>query len=132
MSRWVEELDDELFDELQEAEPLFFVDFYADWCGPCKAVAPVVERAAKAYTGRVTFGKLNIDEFPDIAARYGVRSIPTMVLFREGKQTTRIQGYASDAQLRVHLDRYAPQPEAEAEAPEVPGRGLLSRLLGRR
>lgn len=131
MSRRVEELDDELFAELLQEEPLLLVDFYADWCGPCKAVAPVVERAAKHYAGRITFGKLNIDYSPDSAARFGVRSIPTMILFRDGKQTSRMQGYISDDKLRAHLDRYAPPEEpAEEEAP-VRG-GLLGRIFGGR
>jgi len=129
MSRLVEELDDELFAELLEEEPLFLVDFYADWCGPCKAVAPVVERAAKHYDGRITFGKLNIDYSPESASRYGVRSIPTMILFRDGKQTSRMQGYIPDGKLRVHLDRYAPPLEEEEAAPARGG--LLARLLGR-
>ncbi len=132
MSQWVTELDDELFDELLGSEELLFVDFYADWCGPCKAVAPVVERAAKRYAGRITFGKLNIDGSPRTAARFGVRSIPTIILFRNGKQTTRLQGFVPDDRLRVHLDRYTPPPEAEPEEARAPGRGLLSRLFGSR
>ena len=132
MSRWLEELDDELFEELLDEEPVLFVDFYADWCGPCKAVAPVVERAAKHYSGRMTFAKLNIDGNPDSAARFGVRSIPTMILFRDGKQTSRMQGYIPDDKLRAHLDRYAPPPEEPAEK-EAPVRGgLLGRIFGGR
>jgi thioredoxin len=135
MSRWVEELDDEVFEEWLEDEPLFLVDFYADWCGPCKAVAPVVERAAKHYAGRITFGKLNIDYSPESAARYGVRSIPTMILFRDGKQTTRLQGYVPDGKLRIYLDRYAPaiaEGAAEQEDAAPAKGGLLSRILARR
>lgn len=133
MSRWVLDLDDELLQELLAEEPLLFVDFYADWCGPCKAVAPVVERAAREYRGRVTFGKLNIDGSRRAAARFGVRSIPTLILFRDGKQVSRVQGYIPDHALRAHLDRYAPPPQADAPGPGPAGRpGLLGRLLGRR
>lgn len=130
MSRWVEELDDELFAELLDTEQLLFVDFYADWCGPCKAVAPVVERAAKHYAGRITFAKLNIDGSPDVAKRLGVRSVPTMILFRNGKQTSRMQGYVPDDKLRVQLDRHAPVEE-EVEQ-RVAGGGFFARLFGGR
>ncbi len=132
MSRWVEELDDELFDDLLNSEPLLVVDFYADWCGPCKAMAPVVERAAKRYAGRITFGQLNIDYSPAIAARYGVRSIPTLILFRNGKAASRAQGYISDARLRTHLDRYAPAAPDFEETRAAPRGGLLGRLFGGR
>lgn len=133
MSRWVLELDDELLQELLAEEPLLLVDFYADWCGPCKAVAPVVERLAKEYRGRVTFGKLNIDGSRRGAARFGVRSIPTLILFRDGKQVSRVQGYIPDHALRTYLDRYAPPPEDDAPSPRPaspPGR--LGRLFRRR
>ena len=132
MSRLVEELDDEIFEEVLQEEPLLFVDFYADWCGPCKAVAPVVDRAAKHYAGRIAFGKLNIDYSPATAARFGVKSIPTMILFRDGKQASRMQGFIPDQKLRGHLDGYAP-PESEALEPApAAGRGFLSRLFGKR
>ncbi len=131
MSRLVEELDEELFDDLLNGRPVFVVDFYADWCGPCKALAPVIERAAKRYAGRITFGKLNIDYIPDIAARYGVRSIPTLILFHDGKAASRAQGYISDARLQAHLDGYAPPTAAAEQTKAAPRGGFLGRLFNR-
>ena len=132
MSKWVEELYDDTFDGLVAENELVFVDFYADWCGPCKAVAPVVERLAKEYAGRVTFGKLNTDGNPGTARRMQISSIPALMLFRDGKLVTRTGGYQSEAQLRLHLDRYAPPPAvAAASEPAGPRVGLLSRLFGK-
>ena len=134
MSKWVEEVYDDTFDDVIAANELVFVDFYADWCGPCKAVAPVVERLAKEYAGRVTFVKLNTDGNPETARRLRISSIPALMLFRDGKLATRTGGYQSDAQLRVYLDRYAPpsldKPAAEPER-EPARAGLLARLFGR-
>ncbi len=109
------------------------VDFWAEWCGPCKMVAPGVERLAKEYEGRMTFAKLNIDEVPEISSSYGVRSIPTLIIFREGKAATRITGFKPEGALRPHLDRYAlpaaAQPESAPEAQPAPsGGGLLGTL----
>jgi thioredoxin 1 len=132
MSKQVEELYDDTFEATLAENELVFVDFYADWCGPCKAVAPVVERLAKEYAGRVTFAKLNTDGNPETARRMRISTIPALMLFREGKLVTRTGGYQSEAQLRIHLDRYAP-PLSPVPAREPTGRseGLLSRLFGR-
>jgi thioredoxin 1 len=131
MSKWVEELYDDTFEETIASNELVFVDFYADWCGPCKAVAPVVERLAKQYAGRVTFGKLNTDGNPETARRLGISSIPALMLFREGKLATRTGGYQSDVQLRAHIDRYAPPPPVAIREPASGSAGLLARLFGR-
>ncbi len=132
MSKQVEELYDGTFEDVIARDELVFVDFYADWCGPCKAVAPVVERLAKEYAGRVTFGKLNTDGNPETARRLRISSIPALMLFRDGKLVTRTGGYQSEAQLRVHLDRYAPPSSAvPVREPTRRGEGLLSRLFGR-
>lgn len=132
MSKWVEELYDGTFEDVIARDELVFVDFYTDWCGPCKAVAPVVERLAKEYDGRVTFGKLNTDGNPETARRMRISSIPALMLFRDGKLVTRTGGYQSEAQLRVHLDRYAPPASTEPVREHTRcGEGLLARLFGR-
>ena len=132
MSNQVAELYDDTCESTLAENELVFVDFYADWCGPCKAVAPVVERLAREYVGRVTFGKLNTDGNPATARRMHISSIPALMLFRDGKLVTRTGGYQSEAQLRVHLDRYAP-PSSTVVENEAADRqpGLLSRIFGR-
>ncbi len=130
------------FDEvISDPERPALVDFWAEWCGPCKMMTPVLERLAREYDGRLTFAKLNVDEFPEVSQRFGVRSIPTIIIFRQGKPATRISGFKPEGALRPHLDRYALPPTAEdgvpaasgAEAEQPSGGGLLSglkRLLG--
>ena len=71
--------------EVLKSEIPVLVDFYADWCGPCKLVAPIVEQVAEEYAGRVAVGKVNVDESPDLAMKYGVMSIPTFIIFRKGE-----------------------------------------------
>src|SRR5579859_7101390 len=83
-------------DVLRSVEPVV-VDFYADWCPPCKLLEPVVERLAEEYAGRVKIGKLNTDENPEIAIHYGIMGIPTLGLFLSGKLVDRLVGYPGGA-----------------------------------
>jgi len=76
------------------------VDFWAEWCGPCRAIAPVLEELAAASEGRVTLMKVNVDENPGLAARYGIRSIPTILFFKEGAIVDRVLGAAPKAVLQ--------------------------------
>lgn len=90
--------------EVENASGLVMVDFWAEWCAPCRAVAPVLERLAAEYQGRVRFVKLNVDEAPDTAAAYGIRSIPTLALFRDGKPVGAIAGAVPQAMLAELID----------------------------
>lgn len=88
------ELTEKSFDTVINS-PNVLVDFYATWCGPCRVQAPVLESFAKRYEGRVKVAKLDIDQAPSIAQRLGVMSVPTLVAFREGKETARRTGVQS-------------------------------------
>lgn len=79
------------------------VDFWADWCGPCKMQAPVIDELGEKYEGKVTVAKLNVDDEPSIAARFGVMSIPTLIVYREGEEVTRRVGVQSLDQIEVML-----------------------------
>ena len=79
------ELTDANFDSIITGEKPVLVDFWAEWCGPCKMIGPVVEELAGDYEGRAVVAKLNVDENPNITARYGVRSIPTLLVFKKGQ-----------------------------------------------
>jgi thioredoxin len=98
-------LTDSNFDqELSRRPELLIVDFWAEWCAPCRMVAPVLEELARESAGKVTLAKVNVDENPALAARYGIRSIPTMLLIRGGKVLDQVIGAVPKAQLRKKLD----------------------------
>jgi thioredoxin 1 len=84
------------------------VDFWAEWCGPCRAVAPVVDELAAEHSDKLIFAKLNVDEHPDVAKRYEVLSIPTLIVFRDGMQAQRIVGAKPKAALAAELGLTAP------------------------
>jgi len=87
------ELNDLTFDEaLQKTKGLLLVDFWAAWCMPCRIMAPVVEELARDYAGKAVFAKVNVDENPDTALRYQVMSIPTFIIFKNGRPAERIVG----------------------------------------
>ena len=88
------------------------VDFWAEWCGPCRMIAPAIEGLAEDYSGRVAVGKLNIDENPNTPSKYGVRSIPTLLLFKGGEVVEQTLGVAGKDQLAALLDKHADQTTA--------------------
>ena len=83
--------------------PLMVVDFWAAWCGPCRMVAPIIERLAKEYAGRVAFGKLNVDENPLTAGEFDVQSIPTLLIFRNGEAIDGIIGAVPKDQIESKI-----------------------------
>ena len=87
--------------------PLMVVDFWAAWCGPCRMVAPIIEQLAKEYSGRVAFGKLNVDENPLTSGEFKVQSIPTLLIFRNGEAVDGIVGavpkYQIESKIKAHL-----------------------------
>jgi len=90
-------------DEMLEKNRLLLVDFWAEWCGPCRMIAPVIEGIAKEYAGRLTVAKLNVDENPQTAMRFQTMSIPTIILFKEGKLAERIVGAAPKGMIEARL-----------------------------
>ena len=107
MSEAVTSVTVDTFEEVVTQAPhLVMVDFWATWCGPCKIVAPVVEELAQEYAGKVNFAKVNTDENPDLASRFNIRGIPTLIFFKDGKVLDQIVGAVPKAQLKTKIDSF--------------------------
>jgi thioredoxin 1 len=90
-------------DVIQSDLPVL-VDFWAPWCGPCRMVAPVVEELSQEYDGKVKFVKLNTDDNPQVAGKFGIRSIPTLLIFKNGELSGQVVGFRPKSELAKHLD----------------------------
>ncbi|MBZ1349498.1 thioredoxin TrxA [Alcaligenaceae bacterium LF4-65] len=105
MSEHIKNVSDVSFDAdvLKSSQPVL-VDYWAAWCGPCKMIAPMLEEVSAEYAGKVTIAKLNVDENPETAAKFGIRGIPTLMLFKDGKVAATKVGALSKSQLTAFLN----------------------------
>jgi thioredoxin 1 len=103
----VHEVNDKSFqDVVLKAELPMLVDFWAPWCGPCIKVSPVVEKLAAEYAGKASFCKINVDEAPEVAINYGIRSIPTLMVFKGGEKVNQVIGAIPEAKIKAMIDEH--------------------------
>ncbi|MBD2092268.1 thioredoxin [Microcoleus sp. FACHB-1515] len=102
-------LTDENFDRLvlQSAQPVL-IDFWAAWCGPCRMLSPIVEQIASDFAGRAFVAKLNVDDYPRLATRYGVQAVPTLLFFQNGRAIDQIVGVVTADTIATHLNALLP------------------------
>ena len=100
------DLTDAMFTKFVSDNAMAVVDVWAPWCGPCRFVSPVIEEIAKDYVGKIAFGKLNVDQNPSVAARYGIMSIPTLLVFKNSRLVDRIIGAMPRQKLEQRITRH--------------------------
>ncbi len=107
MGKYTKIISDSNFESevLKSTKPVL-IDFWAEWCGPCRMVGPIVEQLAEEYNGKVMIGKVNVDENPAIASQYGIRSIPSLLVFSNGKVEEQIVGAVPKSRLQNSLNKY--------------------------
>ena len=109
MAGSINTLTDATFDEtIGAASEAVVVDFWAEWCGPCKMIAPILDEIANEHAGKLSIAKLNVDDNPDIARRFDVMSIPTLIVFQDGQPVKRMVGAKGKGQLLQELSDYLP------------------------
>jgi thioredoxin 1 len=105
MSQFVKAVTDNSFDaDVLKSDLPVLVDFWAEWCGPCKMVAPILEEIGKDYEGKLVVAKINVDENTNVPAKHGIRGIPTMILFKNGAVVAQKVGAAAKSQLTAWID----------------------------
>ena len=105
MAEAIKEISDDTFDqEVLKADQPVLVDFWAPWCGPCKAIAPVLEEISKNYEGKLKIVKCNVDDNPATPSNYGIRAIPTLILFKAGEKKEQIVGMVQKAKLEEAIN----------------------------
>ncbi len=107
--------DDTFDDEVRNSDRPVLLDFWAEWCGPCKMIAPIIDEIAQEYEGSVKVCKLDIDASPNTPRKYGVRGIPTLMLFKDGEIDSTRVGALSKSQLKAFLDSNVDQPASQAQ-----------------
>jgi len=98
---------DRNFEQTVKSYPIVIVDCWAAWCAPCRAIAPIVDELAKQYSGKVVFGKLNVEENPETAQRFGIMAIPTLLVMKNAKEVDRVVGALPKNELEARIDSYA-------------------------
>lgn len=100
------EIDDSTFeDDVLKSEVPVLVDFWAPWCGPCRAIAPVIEDLSSEYEGKLKVAKCNVDDNPKTPSRYGIRAIPTLIIFKDGSVSEQITGAVAKSQIAAAIDK---------------------------
>lgn len=104
MSKTLELTDNNFTEEVEKSDQPVLVDFWAEWCGPCRMVGPIVDELAGEYEGQAKVGKVNVDHNPEVSVKYGIRSIPALLIFKDGQVVDQIIGVVPKVHIKKQLD----------------------------